>query len=83
MEKRYLVTIQRLSDGKESKSIMEYIGDEAYHKFYEEMTYATNPSNTTIVSCICIVLNNVGKTIKYDMYIKPVMPPEPVEETEE
>lgn len=76
MEQRYVITIQRFNNGTpEARSLTAHTENDALAKFYQELAYAA--AADTIASCICEITDYNCKTIKYDMYVKPIAQPEP------
>lgn len=77
----YFINIQVLEDGSSPKSIAEYNNfDEADAQLHYEMWYAKS-NKDNFKSIICLIVNELGNTVKLDLWNKPE--PEPVQSNED
>ena len=82
MEKRYLVVIQRMKDGKEARGLYEYTEQGAIEAFYSNLSYSA--ANANVTSCICAIADYNFSIVKYELYVRIEQPePQPEEVSEE
>ncbi len=75
----YFINIQNLEDGTSPKTIAEYNDfDDADAQLHYEMWYAKS-NKTNFKSIICLIVNELGNTVKLDLWNKP----EPVQSNED
>ena len=72
----YLISIQNLEDGTHPCSIMAYEDKEAALSAFHS-TMASNYISTTLKSCSCTVMNDIGGVVKTEYYQVPEPAPEP------
>lgn len=74
----YFINIQNLEDESSPKTIAEYNDfDDADAQLHYEMWYAKT-NKTNFKSIICLIVNELGNTVKLDLWNKP----EPVQSSE-
>lgn len=82
MEKRYLIVIQRMTNGKEARGLYEHTEQEAIEAFYSNLSHSAADANVT--ACICAIADYNFSLIKYERYVRIEQPePQPEEGSEE
>ena len=71
----YLIEITNMKDGTEPKAVWDKNSlNDAERQFHQ--TLASAMSNENVLSCLCMIIDSTGRTVKKEYYVKDIEPEE-------